>query len=218
MSKKKVVSKKIIKKKIPSNRKKKVIKKKQPSKKKSTKNNLQKKLSSNYNSYGIKDNNINYDSLVVSQKTVVQGKISSPKTVLVFGEVHGIIKSANVHLAKGSKTTGSIIAENIFIEGQCGAEIQVKKFCQIKSSAVIKGDIKYDDNISIDMGARILGQLLPKKKPLALPDYSGDHLPSYDEEEKKLDPILETKHEGPQLSVVKKKDDSFDKIIKKIFK
>jgi len=213
------------KKKVPKKKqttvKSKTIKKKKISKKATNKSRIVKKSNlSNFNHYGIKDNNINYDSLVVSEKTIIKGSVLTQKTILIFGEVHGTVKAINVHLAKGAKVTGMIIAENIYIEGNCGAEIQVNKFCHIKSTAIIKADIKYDDNISIDKGARILGQLIPKKKPLALPDYSHENIIIENSKSTKADSNDHsyTSTGGPQLNIIKKKDDSFDKIIKKIFK
>lgn len=208
--------------------KKKAIKKKSLIKKKQVKSNIKnnQKIQKNRSlptprieEYGIKFQNIFNDSLLISSKSIIEGAVHSPKTILVYGEIHGTIKSINVYLTKNSKVSGSIIADNIFLEGLCGADIQVKKFCHIKSSAIVKGDINYDDNISIDVGARILGRLIPKKKPLALPNYTKSSTNNFDTSEK-IDPLIENEKEEIHLNrtINKKGPDSFDKIIKKIFK
>ena len=202
--------------------------KKQPLKKKVSKKNqsYNKKasiVSQPLEKFGLSLNNLSHDSLIVSKKTVIEGNVKLPKTLIIHGEVHGSIKVQNVHILKNSKVRGEISADNIFIEGLCGSDIQVKKYCHIKSSAIIKGDINYDDNISIDQGARILGKLIPKRKPLALPNYHSSKqkvLDMYPEESNSVEtePINRSLNEIKNLNIKENKDDSFDKIIKKIFK
>ena len=217
--------------------KKKILKKKQPKKKIVKKQPLKKKVSKKNQSYnkkasivsqpiekfGLTLNNLSHDSLIVSKKTVIEGNIKLPKTLIIHGEVHGSIKVQNVYIIKNSKVRGEISADNIFIEGLCGSDIQVKKYCHIKSTAIIKGDISYDDNISIDQGARILGKLIPKRKPLALPNYHNSKpkvMNEYLEESNRVEtkPINRSMNEINNLNIKESKDDSFDKIIKKIFK
>lgn len=227
------------KRKIPKKKtsKKKIIKKKQSKKKIVKKQHLKKKVSKKNQSYnkkasvvsqplekfGLSLNSLNHDSLIISKKTVIEGNIKLPKTLIIYGEVHGSIKVQNIHILKNSKVRGEISADNIFIEGLCGSDIQVKKYCHIKSTAIIKGDINYDDNISIDQGARILGKLIPKRKPLALPNYHNSKqtvLNMHPEESNSVEtePINRSLSEIKNLNIKESKDDSFDKIIKKIFK
>ena len=200
--KKKTTKKKIVKKKV------RVIKKKRISKPSKPNIDLSK--------YSLNLKNALSDSLIISKKSIVEGEIKSLKTIVIFGEAHGSIKAKNVYVPKYAKVSGNIIAENIFIEGHCGSDIEVKNLCQIKSSAVIKGDIKYDDNISIDSGARILGKLIPKKKPLALPNYSKEKNPNI--KPPKVEPAINPINDYETINIKENKDDSFDKIIKKIFK
>lgn len=229
MVKKKPIKKKIIKKQTS---KKKIIKKKQSKKKIVKKKSLKKKISKKNQSYnkkasffslplekfGLSLNNLNHDSLIVSKKTIIEGNVKLTKTLIIYGEVHGSIKAQNVHILKYSKVSGEISADNIFIEGLCGSDIQVKKYCHIKSSAIIKGDINYDDNISIDQGARILGKLIPKRKPLALPNYHKEISKQDIDKIINIAPTTTPLKETPNENIKYNKDDSFDKIIKKIFK
>ena len=210
--------------------KKKILKKKQPKKKIVKKQPLKKKVSKKNQSYnkktsivsqtiekfGLSLNNLNHDSLIVSKKTTIEGNIKLPKTLIIYGEVHGSIKVQNVHILKNSKVRGEIAADNIYIEGLCSSDIYVKNFCFIKHSSVIKGDINYDDNITIEKGARILGKLIPKRKPLALPNY---HKPKSNMENSNTVTIEpEIDRSKNTYSPQNYKDDTFDKIIKKIFK
>ena len=223
MVKKKVIKKNKLKKQ-PS--KKKILKKKQPKKKIVKKQPLKKKISSISNpleKLGLSLNQLIQDSLIVSKKTIIEGNVKLPKTLIIYGEIHGSIKAQNVYILKNSKVSGEISADNIFIEGICGSDIQVKKYCHIKSTAIIKGDINYDDNISIDQGARILGKLIPKRKPLALPNYHSSKpkvMNMYPEESNSIEnkPINRSMNEIKNINMKESNDDSFDKIIKKIFK
>jgi len=212
-NKKKLVKRKIAKKK--TNTKKKIVKKKVRviKKKRISKPS---KPNIDLSKYSLNLKNALSDSLIISKKSIVEGEIKSLKTIVIFGEAHGSIKAKNVYVPKYAKVSGNIIAENIFIEGHCGSDIEVKNLCQIKSSAVIKGDIKYDDNISIDSGARILGKLIPKKKPLALPNYSKEKNPNISSP--KVEPAINPINDFETINIKENKDDSFDKIIKKIFK
>jgi len=216
-NKKKSVKRKIVKKKTITKKttKKKIIKKKVRviNKKKKSKPS---KPYIDLSKYALNLQSALSDSLIISKKSIVEGEIKSLKTIVIFGEAHGSIKAKNVYVPKYAKVSGNIIAENIFIEGHCGSDIEVKNLCQIKSSAVIKGDIKYDDNISIDSGARILGRLIPKKKPLALPNYSKEKNPNITPP--KVEPAINPIKDFETINIKKNKNDSFDKIIKKIFK
>ena len=113
------------------------------------------------------------NALVIPKNFHIQGNILSKKTILIFGIVDGDVQGSQIILAPGSKCSGTIKGDTITIFGNVQSEIYAKIDCLVKKSAIINGDIYYNDIINIESGAKILGSLFPKKKPLALPDYSN---------------------------------------------
>ena len=120
----------------------------------------------------LRSSNFQDDVLIIPKKTKIVGNLINKKTIIVFGEVDGEIQSSNIIIAPSSKCTGAINGETVTILGNVQSEITVKNQCYIKKSAVIKGDIYYNESINIESGAKILGSLYPKKRPLALPNYT----------------------------------------------
>ncbi len=120
----------------------------------------------------LRSSNFQDDVLIIPKKTKIVGNLINKKTIIVFGEVDGEIQSSNIIIAPSSKCTGAINGETVTILGNVQSEITVKNQCFIKKSAIIKGDIYYNETINIESGAKILGSLYPKKRPLALPNYT----------------------------------------------
>ena len=120
----------------------------------------------------LRSSNFQDDVLIIPKKTKIVGNLINKKTIVVFGEVDGEIQSSNIIIAPSSKCTGAINGETVTILGNVQSEITVKNQCFIKKTAIIKGDIYYNETINIESGAKILGSLYPKKRPLALPNYT----------------------------------------------
>ena len=163
--KKNILKKKLVKKKITP--------KKVPIKKKPKINYLNpSQLSYWIENLKLRNTNFQDDVLIIPKKTKIIGNLVNKKSIIVFGEIDGDIQSSNIIIAPGSKCTGIINGETVTILGNVQSEITVKNQCYIKKSAVIKGDIYYNESINIESGAKILGSLYPKKRPLALPNYT----------------------------------------------
>ena len=187
-SKKKLIKKKVSRKKQIQPRKKvarkNISKKKKIVKKKITKKKVleNKKQKINYLNPGqisywiemlkLRISNFQDDILVIPKKSKLVGSLNNKRAIIVFGDVDGEIYSSNIIIAKGSKCIGTINGETVTILGNVQSEITVKNQCFVKKTAVVKGDIYYNENINIESGAKILGSLYPRKKPLALPNYS----------------------------------------------
>ena len=120
----------------------------------------------------LRSSNFQNDILIIPKKTKIVGSLINKQTVIIFGEVDGEIHSSNVIITPSSRCTGTINGETVTILGNVQSEITVKNQCFIKKSAIIKGDIYYNETINIESGAKILGSLYPKKRPLALPNYT----------------------------------------------
>jgi len=163
------------------------------------------------------DSIIKKNSFIIPVQSKTEGEINN-HTVIVQGQFNGTIKSNEVYILNGSKITGEIITDKITIYGNCHANIHAKSLCIIKNGGAVKGDINYDGNLSIEVGGKVFGSLIPKKKPLALPNYTNNNKsePTLISEELSEDnanyqPVL-------RQSNFNKKNKSLDGLINKIFK
>ena len=163
------------------------------------------------------DSTIKKNSFIIPVQSKTEGEINN-HTVIVQGQFNGTIKSNEVYILNGSKITGEIITNKITIYGNCHANIHAKSLCIIKNGGAVKGDINYDGNLSIEVGGKVFGSLIPKKKPLALPNYTNNNKsePSLiskelSEDNTNYQPVL-------RQSNFNKKNKSLDGLINKIFK
>lgn len=157
------------------------------------------------------------DSFVIPSSSKVDGEINY-HTVIIQGQFNGTIRALEVFILIGAKITGEIFCNKIINYGICHANIYSKNLCVIKSRAVIKGDINYDGDLSIEVGGKVFGGLIPKRKPLALPNYSNQN----SEYQTKIpsqnlfnDNVIQDTSKDRNF---KPKDKSLDNIISKIFK
>ena len=162
------------------------------------------------------DATIKKNSFIIPVQSKTEGEINN-HTVIVQGQFNGTIKANEVYILNGSKITGEIITNKITIYGNCHANIHAKTLCIIKNGGAVKGDINYDGNLSIEVGGKVFGSLIPKKKPLALPNYTNNKSePSLISEElsepnSNYQPVLRQNN-------FNKKNKSLDGLINKIFK
>ena len=171
----------------------------------------------------LRSSNFQDDVLIIPKKTKIVGNLINKKTIIVFGEVDGEIQSSNIIIAPSSKCTGAINGETVTILGNVQSEITVKNQCFIKKSAIIKGDIYYNETINIESGAKILGSLYPKKRPLALPNYTKSVVQNnsnvidlrMSEMEQPASPTNSSLSQNQKLQ--SKTKGALDKIINKIF-
>jgi len=163
------------------------------------------------------ESTIKKNSFIIPFQSKTEGEVNN-HTVIVQGQFNGTIKSDEVYILNGSKITGEIITNKITIYGNCHANIHAKSLCIIKNSGTVKGDINYDGNLSIEVGGKVFGSLIPKKKPLALPNYTNNNKsePSliseeFIENDTNYQPVLRQNN-------FNKKNKSLDGLINKIFK
>ena len=171
----------------------------------------------------LRSSNFQNDILIIPKKTKIVGSLINKQTVIIFGEVDGEIHSSNVIITPSSRCTGTINGETVTILGNVQSEITVKNQCFIKKSAIIKGDIYYNETINIESGAKILGSLYPKKRPLALPNYTKSVVQNnsnvidlkMSEMKQPASPTNSSLHQNQNLQ--SKTKGALDKIINKIF-
>ena len=158
---------------------------------------------------------IKKDSFVIPPSSKIDGDISY-HTVILQGQFNGTIRAGEVFILVGAKITGEIFCNKIINYGTCHANINCKNLCVIKSRAVVKGDINYDGNMSIEVGGKVFGSLIPKRKPLALPNYSSEKI----EHNNQIQPqnIFNDNIVDKFKASKNFKDKSLDGLISKIFK
>ena len=163
------------------------------------------------------DSTIKKNSFIIPVQSKTEGEINN-HTVIVQGQFNGTIKSNEVYILNGSKITGEIITDKITIYGNCHANIHAKSLCVIKNSGTVKGDINYDGNLSIEVGGKVFGSLIPKKKPLALPNYTNNNKSEPSLISKELSEDNSNYQTVLRQSDSNKKNKSLDGLINKIFK
>lgn len=147
------------------------------------------------------------------------GSLDYPFSIVVNGIFDGQLNAKSVEISKNCSIKGEIHCETIIVHGTCQADIYVKKSCVLSSTSILNCEIYYDSDISIQSGAKILGRLIPKKPPLALPNYSNKN---NDRNISQKNTINDLKKEedfvNPTQRPRSRNENSIDKIISKIFK
>ena len=88
---------------------------------------------------------------VISSGSTIEGRITSPNTILVSGLVRGELNASEIVIEKEGAVYGSIFAEHLIIIGNLEGEVSANKIT-IASSGSVKGDLSYK-RVAIDDGA-----------------------------------------------------------------
>ena len=156
---------------------------------------------------------------VIPEHSNFIGSLDYPFSIVVNGIFDGQLNARSVEISKNCSIKGEIHCETIIVHGTCQADIYVKKSCVLSSTSILNCEIYYDSDISIHSGAKILGRLIPKKPPLALPNYSNKN---HDRNISQKNNVNEIKKEedfvNPTQRPRTRNENSIDKIISKIFK
>lgn len=148
------------------------------------------------------------------------GNLDYPHDVILEGIFDGNINAKNITISKKCRTKGEIHCDTITVYGTCHADIYVKNKCILESSSILNCEIYYESDISIKSGAKILGRLIPKKHPLALPNYSNANKSDESLISNAISNTNQVNLTKPSTSKITKERglNSIDKIISKIFK
>ena len=80
---------------------------------------------------------------VISEKTSLEGKLTTPGTLTVMGSLEGDAKSSTLEIYKDGKVIGSVEAENVTIAGYFEGEIICHNLLTIAQTATVKGSVAY---------------------------------------------------------------------------
>lgn len=198
--------------------KKKITKKKLTKKSNSYKKPNPKKTKVKKSPHKMKKNSKKFDALVISRGSNFKGQLEYPSKIIVNGIFEGEITAKDIEINENCSIQGKINCENVTIRGKCQADIYVKKSCLLTSTSVLNCDIYYDNGISIENGAKILGKLIPKNPPLALPNYTKKNYKSLNLNNENININNLERPIQPNQELKDKKISSLDKIISNIFK
>ena len=88
---------------------------------------------------------------VVSSGSRLEGRITSPSTISISGNVEGELNASEIVIEKEGSVSGSIFAEHLIIIGNFEGEVSANKIT-IASTGRVKGDLSYK-RVAIDDGA-----------------------------------------------------------------
>ena len=87
----------------------------------------------------------------ISIGSTIEGRITSPNTIMVSGLVKGELNASEIVIEKEGSVCGSVFAEHLIIIGNLEGEVSANKIT-IASSGSVKGDLSYK-RVAIDDGA-----------------------------------------------------------------
>ena len=88
---------------------------------------------------------------VVSNGSILEGRITSPSTISVSGYVKGELNASEIVIETEGAVKGSIFAEHLIIIGKFEGKVSANKIT-IASTGNVKGDLSYK-RVAIDDGA-----------------------------------------------------------------
>lgn len=99
------------------------------------------------------------EKLIVGDGVHIQGEVTVPTALHVYGEIEGDVKASTIHVWRSGRISGKIVAESLDIRGfvqTSGA--QVNNVLTIRKDACITGEIEYRA-VQIEAGAIIHGRM-----------------------------------------------------------
>lgn len=110
------------------------------------------------------------NNLVVGEGVRILGEVHVPGVVRVFGIIEGKVSGKDILVGPSGRIQGSLMADNVDLQGYAGDSIMVRNRLSIRSTAHVVGTIDYQA-IEIEAGARIEGSLRnsPSSAPVIRP-------------------------------------------------
>lgn len=112
---------------------------------------------------------------VIAGSCAIEGKLELSSELQLAGIFKGdILSSSTVVIAAGASVTGDIRAEQLIIKGEIKGEC-IASSIHILQPATVDGTL-YTDQLSIEAGARFMGQscAFPSEKRLAITNNTSD--------------------------------------------
>ena len=83
------------------------------------------------------------DITIISEESILEGKLEVPGNVLIQGSFKGSIISRSLEIFKDAKVIGNIEAEDVTIAGYFEGELACSGLLAIIESGTVKGNVAY---------------------------------------------------------------------------
>jgi cytoskeletal protein CcmA (bactofilin family) len=91
------------------------------------------------------------DITIISEASILEGKLEVPGNVIIMGSFTGSIISRTLEIFKDGKAFGSIEAENVTIAGYFESELACSGLLTIAKTGTVKGRVAYGA-LAVELG------------------------------------------------------------------
>ena len=98
------------------------------------------------------------DITIISEASILEGKLEVPGNVIIMGSFTGSIISRTLEIFKDGKAFGSIEAENVTIAGYFEGELACSGLLTIAKTGTVKGRLAYGA-LSVELGGLLEAEI-----------------------------------------------------------
>ncbi|MDO9149934.1 MAG: polymer-forming cytoskeletal protein [Methylotenera sp.] len=96
--------------------------------------------------------------LLIGEGVSLNGNITLPGTIYVYGHVSGEIVANEIHIGESGNVSGNVTVTIADIKGKLANSIRVEQTLSIRSTGEVSGTIKYQ-SLEIEHGGVIDGEI-----------------------------------------------------------
>lgn len=104
---------------------------------------------------------------VIGPDLLIVGNLHSKGEVHIEGEIQGDLQAGRLIIGQNARVTGSLIAEDIVVQGTVNGSVRGLRVA-LHGSSKVEGDV-YHQSLAIEQGAYFEGKSRRAENPLAVP-------------------------------------------------
>lgn len=97
--------------------------------------------------------------VLIGKGTVITGDIGHCARVEIQGHLEGTLSADRVVIREGGSLNGELRAGHVVVQGQVHGSVSIEDLLDVRSSAVVSGDLRYG-RLAVAAGANLTGQVL----------------------------------------------------------